>query len=1063
MALFFLSQNFILIFLIKNILSTFIYFDCKINCANDYPDYIISSEGIIQPKNPYPISHRYRDYHYVYNFEKVKHNLEKPICVQLVNLRGAGGLAFDYISINEYIITDINFEDYCYCDNCNINVAKKFETTTTNCISTPFISTSNVGNQFITVNNTFCFNPINDITSLYINDNKINNKYYKGKTVVHIFNNETNVFNINNIFYINGKENLEFFPDTVSFKITSIQNKKGKIIINEKKELSENSFFNYQNNNNLTHIKLTDEGYLMIINIITILRNRESVPIKTCEEDAKIYLYVSQKNCSINETSNNYCQNCKEEYGKYKNNCYHQSEKFTNLYYDNLLQTFKTCETDNKIFSCSICPEGTYIKELNSDFYICEKCPKGTTTNITNQNNCIKCIEHCNSCLPNNTCIECNNNALNGLTSCTKCEDELKWEYNGERCKPRRCSKYFYRDNDNNIFCIKEIIECPDDMIYLNLITGECQKNVSNSEIIRGKYQINLSSEKLEKKSEEIMKDIVNDTELLNYIEKNDIKMYGIDSEIQMGKLLQIIKTDSKTIDIGECPEILRLNLSIKEPEKFLYKIIDFKTVRNSKTNELNYKFYRTSDLDNPINDSICQNQNIKYVSPLEDYFKYFENSKNKELFINFLKQGVNIFNTYSPLYNDYCYPLSTLNKVDLTLNERRNELLKIDLFPCKTGCDFEGVNLEKFEVLCYCKIADAQESDTFSEKLKKGFKNLKRFNNFETLKCPNLVFKSDEIKSNYFSEILLLIFIINIILIIITEKNIKNYFKDLICYSCHNIKDNDDNNIINIKKNIFELILKDYFKSLYLYFIENNDFIDTFFNFDNSYNFQEFKIYSIKIIIYLNSVILFLIFDVFFLNDDAMHRIYEDDGEYNLLYRLPILFFSDFISWIICVLLEILITNKNQLDKIQKDIKNEKIKINIKDNDFLINKNSLIIIFREFNYKFKIKRIFFYIITLLLNIFSWYYISCFFSVFYNTQKHLLIDFGINFLMNVIILLIKGIFYCFLKLLSQKLTFLEIVLKILDNKIVIFIFEVLFEIIIIYISQKSSTFQNIFN
>ena len=57
-------------------------------------------------------------------------------------------------------------------------------------------------------------------------------------------------------------------------------------------------------------------------------------------------------------------------------------------------------------------------------------------------------------------------------------------------------------------------------MIYLNLIKGECQKNVSNSEIIRGKYQINLSSEKLEKKSEEIMKDIVNDTELLNYIEK---------------------------------------------------------------------------------------------------------------------------------------------------------------------------------------------------------------------------------------------------------------------------------------------------------------------------------------------------------------------------------------------------------------------------------------------------------------------------------------------------------------------------------------------------------------
>ena len=39
----------------------------------------------------------------------------------------------------------------------------------------------------------------------------------------------------------------------------------------------------------------------MIIDIETKPRNQKSVNISTCEKEAKIYLYISQKNCTMNE------------------------------------------------------------------------------------------------------------------------------------------------------------------------------------------------------------------------------------------------------------------------------------------------------------------------------------------------------------------------------------------------------------------------------------------------------------------------------------------------------------------------------------------------------------------------------------------------------------------------------------------------------------------------------------------------------------------------------------------------------------------------------------------
>ena len=174
--------------------------------------------------------------------------------------------------------------------------------------------------------NTFCLKPTSDISIFYIDESKINQNFYKGKTIEYILNNESDNFYINNTFIINGDQNYIFDIDAVSFQITNIINEDKGEIYNGNEKLNINSFFNAKTKS-LIHKKKIDEGYLMIINIITKPRNQKSNKISTCEIEAKIYLYVSQKNCSMNEFSNNYCQKCKKDYKKFKNNCYHKSKK----------------------------------------------------------------------------------------------------------------------------------------------------------------------------------------------------------------------------------------------------------------------------------------------------------------------------------------------------------------------------------------------------------------------------------------------------------------------------------------------------------------------------------------------------------------------------------------------------------------------------------------------------------------------------------------------------------------------------------------------------------------
>ena len=128
------------------------------------------------------------------------------------------------------------------------------------------------------------------------------------------------------------------------------------------------------------------------------------------------------------------------------------------------------------------------------------------------------------------------------------------------------------------------------------------------------------------------------------------------------------------------------------------------------------------------------------------------------------------------------------------------------------------------------------------------------------------------------------------------------------------------------------------------------------------------------------------------------MHKIYEDEGSFNFIYQIPQIIYSSLISSVI----NAIIKNLSLSEKKVLQIKNEKLIENIERNAYNV--------FRYLNIKFKI----FFVVSFLLILFFWYYISCFCAVYKNTQLHLIkdsiISFGLSLLYPLGLYLLPGMF-----------------------------------------------------
>ena len=134
------------------------------------------------------------------------------------------------------------------------------------------------------------------------------------------------------------------------------------------------------------------------------------------------------------------------------------------------------------------------------------------------------------------------------------------------------------------------------------------------------------------------------------------------------------------------------------------------------------------------------------------------------------------------------------------------------------------------------------------------------------------------------------------------------------------------------------------------------------------------------------------------FFTDSTMGKIYEDNGKYDFIYQIPQILYSTIISAIINILLKILsLSEKNILL-----LKQEKDIIKAKKQSKQIKKCIII------------KFVIFFILSNILLLSFWYFISCFCAVYTNTQKILFkdtfISFGLSMLYPFGLNLLPGLF-----------------------------------------------------
>jgi len=160
----------------------------------------------------------------------------------------------------------------------------------------------------------------------------------------------------------------------------------------------------------------------------------------------------------------------------------------------------------------------------------------------------------------------------------------------------------------------------------------------------------------------------------------------------------------------------------------------------------------------------------------------------------------------------------------------------------------------------------------------------------------------------------------------------------------------------------------------------------------------NDYNLFSLKLALFLLSFSLYFTINGFFFSDETMHKIHEENGAFNIINQIPQILYSSIASAIINMILKLLsLSEKDILSlKQEKDLKRvQKYSKNIRN--YII-----------------IKFIIFFILSNILLLFFWYFISCFCAVYTNTQmiliKDTLLSFGLSMIYPFGLNILPGLF-----------------------------------------------------
>ena len=259
-----------------------------------------------------------------------------------------------------------------------------------------------------------------------------------------------------------------------------------------------------------------------------------------------------------------------------------------------------------------------------------------------------------------------------------------------------------------------------------------------------------------------------------------------------------------------------------------------------------------------------------------------------------------------------------------------------------------------------------------------------------------------------------------NINEIFIFSNNINNYKNYLVVENdkdIENIKFKFINKVINLvsKDKRYKFFIDEELNSLefeYALKIDTRSYCQTYYSLLKQnqlilFTFfvkNDYNIFFLKFSLFLLSFSLFFFMNAIFFKDDSLHKLYEDHGKYDILYQIPQILYSTIISQIISSLLEKLSLSQDELISIKENYNQKTINKEVK------NVIKYIII----------KCLFYFIVSSILLLGFWYYLSAFCAVYYNTQIPLIKDNISSFITSMLYPFFLALFPVFFRIISLR-------------------------------------------
>ena len=297
----------------------------------------------------------------------------------------------------------------------------------------------------------------------------------------------------------------------------------------------------------------------------------------------------------------------------------------------------------------------------------------------------------------------------------------------------------------------------------------------------------------------------------------NNTKYNGKNNIIQTENVLfQVTSLDNQSnsdfrelsiIDLGKCKEKLKAHYNIPETESLIIYKTDIKT-SNSIQTYVQYEIYNPLNLER-LNLTFCEDSKVTISSNV-----HLDNS-TISLYNSLFDSGYNLFDEKDPFYSDICCTYTSQNGTDMTLVDRKKEILDIkgNISLCQENCELSFFNstTQDIKCVCYPQINKIETDFSYSDKkfpfelIRDNFFNSIKNSNFLVLKCYKLAFDISSLLINFGRIIMTIIVIISFAFLFVflfyDYKRIDSFLITILNSKMKNKTNLSDNKLLKTKK----------------------------------------------------------------------------------------------------------------------------------------------------------------------------------------------------------------------------------------------------------------------